>query len=1066
MISKKPESNPTDITPKINPSDQEKPDNELLNESTKEESKILGKKTKRDGKKVNNDYCSACQKTGGNLLLCEECTRAYHMECLKLTEKDIPEGEWLCPICDLKKEKREKKEKKEKKESKPSNAKTPKETNQRPRRTTRATNKINKENKLNNIKQAKEKENKETKTTKDNNNKVNKKVNHKNNNNNKNAKKKAGKPKKNIDKNIKNIKNNTNNTNNNNNNEKINDENKDSNLNEEENYIEYNLINKTDLLVFLKTLSQYDIKNTNINELNINEQISNILKNSNSIKSINTMINNNRELSKYKSYWNLLLEKKSSTSNTGKRTIHYPIKCKDLYKCPEHHGLEEKYLNKTKGLIYPYVNGKTFTRLVNIYDFLLTFSSYIYLNKFELDEFYSALSVSEKYKISEIKLLSSIHISLAYLFIEEISEIPLQELFNEKEIELLIIKLIIETKKDDIKKIYSFIYYTWPELIRLFLVSKWFNREYTASINIGPILDKLYNVHDILEYNTFFNFEEKLSILEKLVIISYETNFVRYYIKEVQDKKNKYKKEEKDLEEDLRDIESKKSEFERHSKFTQPQLRIDEINKKLEEFQQNKNDKMKIKLENEKVELEKMVNAINDNNLKREQLINKIEELRDEIFDIPTVGRTYIGMDGRGYKYYHFIWVPNVLFIKVRKGPNENNEKYEWRIINNEVILANELIDRLSEKGIEELKLRKKLTLVEKKMKKTNNSNNKDKDKENKIIEDEENKMKIEKENNNSDNLKEVSVDDIFKNKVLKYENKKNPIGNDKQIKINFITEKTNQYESISERMKKIGINISKFLSQDNRQWESPINRSKLKAWVSTVNTVNNFVNLLLFFNERTKIPYKSEILSLADSLFGKAATRKIIEEDKNDDKDDNNPSSNKCPLIVNGNLDPYYINRELQYANRIKLWTKEYETYNVEKGYLEYLRNVKNIPQLLICLSIFEIIVIELNKRKDYNKKKGDNTFIPELIKNDENKVNFENTKNGNEFTKIEIKKPKVKKKKLIEWNVKCMFCHEFGELLCCENCPNVTHLACAKLTKIPDVWKCSSCVINRKII
>ena len=44
-------------------------------------------------------------------------------------------------------------------------------------------------------------------------------------------------------------------------------------------------------------------------------------------------------------------------------------------------------------------------------------------------------------------------------------------------------------------------------------------------------------------------------------------------------------------------------------------------------------------------------------------------------------------------------------------------------------------------------------------------------------------------------------------------------------------------------------------------------------------------------------------------------------------------------------------------------------------------------------------------------------------------------------------------------------MFCHEFGELLCCEECPNVAHLACAKLTKLPDAWKCNFCVDNMKI-
>ena len=58
-------------------------------------------------------------------------------------------------------------------------------------------------------------------------------------------------------------------------------------------------------------------------------------------------------------------------------------------------------------------------------------------------------------------------------------------------------------------------------------------------------MNKLYNTHDILAYNTSLNFEEKSIILEKLIFISYETNFIRYNIKEGQDQKKKYKKEKK-----------------------------------------------------------------------------------------------------------------------------------------------------------------------------------------------------------------------------------------------------------------------------------------------------------------------------------------------------------------------------------------------------------------------------------------------------------------------------------------------------------------------------------------
>ena len=95
--------------------------------------------------------------------------------------------------------------------------------------------------------------------------------------------------------------------------------------------------------------------------------------------------------------------------------------------------------------------------------------------------------------------------------------------------------------------------------------------------------------------------------------------------------------------------------------------------------EENKNktggDKMKTKLESEKKELEKLMKEINDNNANREEIINQIEELKAEIFDLPTVGRTYMGVDGRGYIYYHFIWMPNVLFIRVKNDKGKRKEK-------------------------------------------------------------------------------------------------------------------------------------------------------------------------------------------------------------------------------------------------------------------------------------------------------------------------------------------------------------------------------------------------------
>ncbi len=41
-------------------------------------------------------FCEICED-GGDLMLCDNCPRSFHQECLKL--EDVPDGEWKCPKC-------------------------------------------------------------------------------------------------------------------------------------------------------------------------------------------------------------------------------------------------------------------------------------------------------------------------------------------------------------------------------------------------------------------------------------------------------------------------------------------------------------------------------------------------------------------------------------------------------------------------------------------------------------------------------------------------------------------------------------------------------------------------------------------------------------------------------------------------------------------------------------------------------------------------------------------------------------------------------------------------------
>ena len=53
----------------------------------------------------SNINCELCGKTGKEerLLLCDDCDKGFHMDCLDPPLSSIPEGNWFCPFCTAKK---------------------------------------------------------------------------------------------------------------------------------------------------------------------------------------------------------------------------------------------------------------------------------------------------------------------------------------------------------------------------------------------------------------------------------------------------------------------------------------------------------------------------------------------------------------------------------------------------------------------------------------------------------------------------------------------------------------------------------------------------------------------------------------------------------------------------------------------------------------------------------------------------------------------------------------------------------------------------------------------------
>ena len=75
------------------PSATEEDDESMDDEEQDEES---GDQEDSDGEHA--DYCHICQD-GGELLCCDKCPKAYHLQCLYPPLKKIPDGTWHCPRC-------------------------------------------------------------------------------------------------------------------------------------------------------------------------------------------------------------------------------------------------------------------------------------------------------------------------------------------------------------------------------------------------------------------------------------------------------------------------------------------------------------------------------------------------------------------------------------------------------------------------------------------------------------------------------------------------------------------------------------------------------------------------------------------------------------------------------------------------------------------------------------------------------------------------------------------------------------------------------------------------------
>ena len=257
--------------------------------------------------------------------------------------------------------------------------------------------------------------------------------------------------------------------------------------------------------------------------------------------------------------------------------------------------------------------------------------------------------------------------------------------------------------------------------------------------------------------------------------------------------------------------------------------------------------------------------------------------------------------------------------------------------------------------------------------------------------------------NNNIENEEnQITKEDIFNKNILTYTNLLNPLRNvnkkQKNNNDNNNKEKISYLKIAIEKILDLEKDITLYLTSDKKEWESFNVRQYLLKWIENIDDIDQLVNVLTMFNERIKQPYKideNENKIKKTNFNQNTKNKNIIDDDEeiicvNENKNNNNLDLSLYNLkkedipIEDDNLDPYKTNKNLEFSGKIRFWNKEYESYYIENIYKDYLNEVYNFPMLYVSIYIFEIILADLYKRRDFYRKKNE-----DLLAEAENKKN-----------------------------------------------------------------------------
>ena len=514
----------------------------------------------------------------------------------------------------------------------------------------------------------------------------------------------------------------------------------------------------------------------------------------------------------------------------------FPIDDKILFKNLEIYKISKDILDRpcpTKiDIDYNILN-----KLFIIWDFLITFKDIIFVEKvydFEINKnilvFYNDLLGEE----NNYQYYKSVFISLLLLCIKNIPNV----LPNLKDPKLFLLKTIL----DNLHSLSFNIILDSPMVVLKEITNCFLYNNSIEENNFKIIQNVIQNVNNAKNKEKFENnkiifeneeYEDNIKKLDKntkiyllniIIGLCFETILVKDKIRSEYENMNSLSFTKKGLDESLFDTEKRMKELNRMENFKTLSSDIENLEKKLKELK-GEGDKMEVEKEkvdnnydqneqnNENLEEKEKENNMNmnmnieeDKNKKKEikeletqidryksilieneKLIErkkdinvKIAEIIEKIYNLKTLRKKYLGIDYQSNEYYYFFSVPNKIYTK-------NKKKEEWGYFENKEDIQ-KLINKLTDKGKNEKKLKVILKFILSQMKEKEEKEKKEKKEKFIEIEEQSKEEEKEKEKEKKDENNSINNDDEDAKLMNGNENKDAENSNGIQIKIEKIS--------------------------------------------------------------------------------------------------------------------------------------------------------------------------------------------------------------------------------------------------------------------------------------